>query len=365
MADINFPIDSCVGPSSAEAGRLVYTTGTTSDGDVTLAQSNMSVDPEGFITSPSSKIRIKNAIDIVTAETNQVVNANTTITQVDLTKGANITLNQSSSTMIQFLPGGLPTEGIRLFGIERIKDATSTARTLEFITAPPTQTWLKEGGLSLLLTQNPNGEDYIYGWVDSAANVVTRMPSLNFLPSSIAGEFAEMNSPNYIPFFARPNRGYRKIPIQRVSGVEAGMMISTMADGTLNACGLKTDGVESFTAMMEMYMLGMARKNIRHVFKDSAPTLTIDLYNEDFVSLNHNSDISEIRILPGDPDYCTCCFVWRVKDATATPRSIFFDPTVFDWDMDPILTQTSGGCDLIFIMSAGGVNWLSVFNYFA
>jgi hypothetical protein len=359
MADINFSTASAIAPKSAVSGRIVYTGGTTAAGQVLLKQHNLSINSTGTITSTTKKVRINNAIDIVTPPTVQSVTANAPLIAIDLSLGSTIHLLQTASTIIQFT--NLPTEGIRFFEIIRTHAANNTTYTMEFSTS---HGWYHEGGNYVVWTQTSNAIDKIAGWVDSTGDIVTIMPVLNYKSGAL--EYSR-DSMSFLYHMANTNRDYNKRPDKinpMVSGVTDGMTITTMDDKTLNACALTTDGAETFE-LAELYNVMAKMKNTRHVFKDSSPTLTVDLINEDFISLTHNSDIDAVDLIQSDPDYATSCLIWRIKDATSTPRSIYFDPAIFKFEVYPLLTQTASGVDLIYIESLGGVNKVMVRNYFA
>jgi hypothetical protein len=353
MVDQNFSIDAVVPPKKANADRLVYTTGMSGDGkSVVLAEHQMSVNEIGEMSSPTGEVTFANAVNVVSRGGTQTVVANGPLISINLELGTSIILNQSASTQIQF--AGLPTKGYKFFDIIRVHDATTNVYSLLFLHSPPTYTWLKEGSNSLVMSQTANSEDRIIGWVNHLGETTTIMPRMKYGTGTPI--LLDVVGVKQITSYQTKQANQR--------AVVSGQSITTSTDGTLNAVDLMTDGIATFTATTELYDNMINKLNMVPVTKASSDTLTINMNTETNIILNQNSDINTIEVIPAEPDYPSLCRIKRIKDNTSTPRLINFDPTVFDRDVEPLLTQTANGIDYIFILSFSGINILTVLNYF-
>jgi hypothetical protein len=146
--------------------------------------------------------------------------------------------------------------------------------------------------------------------------------------------------------------------------IAAGSLCSTMSDLTLNATDITYDGNETLTSVVALDGVFANRTNVRHTFAESSSTFTVDLSKDDFISLSQNSDITTFDVIQSDPDVATPCIIWRIKDDTTTERNINFSSDVFNWEVEPQLTQFAAGVDCIVIFSARGENRVAVFNDF-
>jgi len=352
MSDINFTVDQASAPDVATKNFLVYAQRISTGGDVVLGQGKLYYD-SGKIISQTGKIRMPQAIISRLYTGKQSVNAYTSPTTIDLSLGATITLYQTSSTVIKW--ANLPTEGIRFFKIFRQHDNTTNTYNVTFDTSAGSYTWYKEGRQLLTLTQAAYATDDIYGWVDSAGNTVTFMPTMNYGTVSAGAQSTQLQ--------LRGPADTRAI-VPKGNTIANGAVCTTMSDLTMNATDITYDGNETFDSLVALDGITAHKTNIRHSFATSSSTFTVDLSKDDFISLTHNSDIETFDVIQSDPDVSTPCVIWRMKDDSSTPRLINFGADVFYWGIDPQLTQFNVGLDVIVITSSRGENKLAVFNDF-
>lgn len=351
MADINFPITSLVSPDSATAGKMVYTTGTDINGMVVISENDMTIDQDGNFLTP---IIFTSVIDHSLSMAARTVASGVNVT-IDLSLGTIINLTLQTNTTITFT--GLPDAGYVRHVLMCVKhDATNTVYTLDFA-----HTVLREGKAATKLTNKANTMDILYFRIDSTGKIKLRTAANDFISSTTnvlplaMMAIPEENTSVTQTGFASP----------RIVGVEAGMIVTSMADGTVNCTTLKTDGSNRFTNIVEL--VDCVADDVQHKVLTVAPVggvLTLDASGPNLIYLNHDTDITRVDIVHNNVDLADIFLIERIKDNTATPRTITFDPAVYSWEMDPIYTQTALANDEIVIQFVADGKIVTVLNNF-
>lgn len=361
MTDINFPITEAVSPESAIAETITYTTGLDVNNKVLLGDTTMKINSSGEITTD---VFLDNIIDTSIVSTVQIVAGNGAVT-IDLTKGTIIRLIISANTTITFT--GLPISGyIKAIEIKVIHDSTNNVYTIGF-----TQTLLKEGGAPLIFTNTVSSQDNIQMLITEDGKLYSRAVINNLKATGTARESEIIVAPKVQE--SRSGERQAATPKNktgyvdpRVAGVQPGALISCMADGTLNSTDIICDGFNRITSQVEIVnCIAQNQSYSIAMVENTAGTITLDLGLSRFFYLNQSADVTTINITNTSIDTYSIAFLFRFKDATSTPRLINFDPALFDWEMEPVLTQTASAIDLILIQSFAGVNTLVVLNNFS
>ena len=348
MTDVNFPITEAKSPASAIAGKIAYTTGVDGNDKVLLEDSIMTINSNGEV---ADAVFLDNIIDTSITSTVQTVAGDGAVT-IDLTDGTIIKLILSANTVITFT--GLPMSGyLKAIEIKVIHDATANAYTLTF-----NHTHKKEGAAPLVFTNTSSSQDNLSLIIREDGTLYSRTVVNNMKTTGVV--VANIN-PNIEGAIA----GQNSYVTPRVDGVKPGALISCMADGTLNSTDIICDGYNRITSQVELVNCTAQNQSFAiAVAEITGGAITLNVGMVRFFLLNQDADINTINIVGTDIDLYSFAFVFRMKDNSATPRLITFDPNVFDWEMEPVLTQTANAEDIILIQSFAGINTLVVLNNF-
>ena len=366
MVDINFTYGETLPAASSVAQRIAYTTGVDTNGNVQLGVSNISLVDEGALTTTTGKTKIPQIGDVSIFETMQYVATASAETIIDLSYGSYIHLTQNQATNVTFTRSTGEYYGIRFFCIRRVHDETEAIYDLTFDRGASGGAWFNENSIYHTYSQTANAQDIIFGWVDATQNVIVKFPFNAFaLPGALPyGASTQTGNVRYIPGASKGYKSQNPLVDTQVAGIETGMVVTGMANMTLNACSLKIDGTENFVALVNLIGCLVNQRDLTVSIVNSTTNLNLNLSTISFIQLNQNTDITSITLTPTDntKDYTT--IIWRVKDATTTPYDIYFDPSVFTYKGSIELTQTPNAQDAIVIRSIGGVNFLTVtYNY--
>lgn len=346
ITDVNFPLTEAAAPVDSTANALAYVLSVDGTGIAQLESSNIIMTPDGVVTSP---IVFTDVIDTTILHKSQNVTASTAATTVDLGLGSVVNLNFNASTTITFT--GLPPPNfVKLVSLYIKKDANANPYTLSLGVNT-----LLEGGVPLDLTALANAVDMILLLITSSGTIFARNTVLNFSVPGAPFVFTET---------AKDSLSRLKYPAQRVVGVEAGQLLTTKLDGSLNAVSIKTDGDKTITSRAELQNCVFVNENYSVLVKPATAAYDVSTALQNIIHMTQDVDITSFTVTVDDPTVLNYTLIIRQKDATATPRLIDFSNTVFQWDAAPILTQDPGAMDIIVIQSFSGINLLTVLNDF-
>jgi hypothetical protein len=359
-ADINFTYDETVPATESVTTALPFAIGLDGEGKVTLgSHPSIRISDTGILTTTTDNLTVPTLAETSLFETMQYVTTTGAETYVDLNIATivHITQNQNTEIIVTELPETNP-DTTRLFMVIHQHDDTSNAYSTTFSIGVPGALWYSQGGVRPTYTQTPGAIDITIGFIDSSPSVITNSPTLDYKQTAAAGQGSIRNNPGTARSYKSKN-----IPTDQVTGVESGMIITGMANQTLNACAAKVSpALDAFDGITNLIGCIANRRDMRAItLITDSDTISIDANFFSIISMKHNTDIATINYTP--PTTGTAVTVlWRVKDATDTPRTMYFDPAIFTYDDELVLTQSSGAADLIVIRSIAGVNFVSVRN---
>ena len=212
-------------------------------------------------------------------------------------------------------------------------------------------------------TQTPLAEDIIWGFVDVDGSVISRQPIANYTTrdTKAGGIFWRKGA-------AKLLRQAKQLPSTNVTGVESGQIITGMADKTLNAASVK---VSNATFADELHIIAclLNIKDVPVSFTGTSGDIAINATTANLWKIDgQNGDITNVALSlhtsGNGVNEPIVTIIYRVKDTTENPYTIYFDPAIFTYEGEPVFTQTPGAADFYFIYSVDGKNYLSWFNNF-
>lgn len=359
MIDTIFTYDDAVPASTSLPEDLVTTSGLDVNGKVVLdsTSSKIKISDDGVVTSTTNQIVFNSIRDTSLFETSQVVNTTSATTAVNLDTASTIILNQNMDTTVTFTPA---LTGARFFLLLRKKDSTADARALKFGGG---LAWYGEQTQYPVWTQTPGAEDIVWGFVDTDGSVISRLPIANYTVRNTksGGVYWRRGAARYL-------KQPRNVPGTNVTGVEAGQIITGMADKTLNAASIKVSAAE-FPNEVQIIKCLLNIKDVPVSFTPTSGDVALNATTANLWKIDgQNGDITSVALTlhtsgdgVGEP---IVTIIYRVKDVTENPYTIFFDPSVFKYEGDPVFTQTPGAADFYVIYSVNGENYLSWYNNF-
>jgi hypothetical protein len=359
MVDINFTYGDTVPASTSVTTALPFAIGLDGEGKVTLgSHPSIRISDTGILTTTTDNLTVPTLAETSLFETMQYVTTTGAETIIDLDVANIIHLTQNQNTNILFV-GSFPAFTVSKYFIVLVQhDDTSNIYNLTFDRGSNGGVWYFENNVIPVYTQTPGAIDITIGFIDNGFATITNNPTLDYKQTAAAGQGSIRNNPGTARSYKSKN-----IPAERVTGVESGMIITGMATQTLNACAAKVSPtLDEF--VNEISLIGCIanrRDYVNASLNSATDTLTIDANGFAHLSYTQTTSIATIIYTP-PVSGTVVTIIWRVKDQSADPRTIYFDPAIFTYDGEIILTQTPGGVDMIIIRSVSGVNFVTVRN---
>jgi len=302
-----------------------------------------------------NRYQIKGALLVEKTEDVQTVAATPTTT-LNVALANTFILNQGVDVTLNFTAP--PSSGQHYsFTLFRNKDASGDARVIIW---PSSVKW--SGGVAPTLTQNSSAVDvFIFRTIDGGISWLGYAASISAgtntgpVPKPFTGTLASLSDVN----LQNPSVG------QIFASSDGTTYVNSSPGQPLNSKISLTNVAEQRAANINMNRVQIKNALLKKKLEDSVilnstPTTTIDISTANAFTFNQSLNVTLIFNSPASSNQHYSFMLIRVKDNTATARSITWPSNVI-WSgaVAPTLTQTAGGQDIfIFRTVDGGNTWM-------
>lgn len=336
--------DDTLAPVTSETDSIVlvdsYDSGT---GRVTIKGSEVHMNSSGYVVDP---VIFNNAIEQSISTDTMELTPTEAAYVVDLTQGTSIKVNMAQDLTLSF--ANAPVDKLMFLNFIILNVGTGSSFKLNFSGV----TLKIEGGQTLPLFK----KDLIYSFSailfarNSIIHLMIKTPSQALIPIAGAISYAVENTatvntvqPLETPVLTAPSEN--TVVTFTGSGLFRSSSV-TLVDNTFTG-----------STYMSGCRIKMLYFNLVYIkaseLVGGALVLNYSL-GVNFI-LEHDADITSVTLL-NKPPRASVLTIYREKDATEEVRSIDWLGSGISYDVEPQLTQTSGGSDILKIECPDGVN---------